>query len=102
LQQRFGQTHRQETGATALRQNQLYRHPADIDNLRRPFQIRVAVAVLGVKSRRPIDINVIVVRPGPLGIGRQQHQCFVEQMFDLQAGAVLGRVHQAYIQCARH
>ena len=70
------------------------------DHLRRRFEVGIALGVLDVEGRSPLDVDIVLARGAVVGAATDQDKNFVEQMFDGQTGAVAGGVHQADVEGA--
>lgn len=97
--ERRGHAHRQEAAA-AVGERELDAEPADVGDLRRPFEIGITLRMAGVKARSPFDVDVVLARPLVVVPGTDQHQRFVEQVLDDETGGVARRVHEADVERA--
>ncbi len=97
--ERRGHARRQEAAA-AVDERELHAEPADVHDLPRPFELGIALRVLGVEARSPFDVDVILARSGVVGARADQHQRLVEQVLDDQARGMGRGVHQADVERA--
>lgn len=97
--ERRGHARRQEAAA-AVGERELHAEPADVDDLRRRFELGIALRVLGVEARPPFDVDVVRARALVVAPGADQHQRLVEQVLDDETGGVGRGVHQADVERA--